>query len=78
MSLLEIEAELDNLTPSELRDLALKSWRAFVQRENQEWFEEDPNILAALDEAVARADTTKDQGLSGKEVRARLREWTSK
>ena len=78
MSLLEIEAELDKLTPGELRELALKSWRAFVLRESQQWVEEDQDVLAALDEAVTRAEATKDLGLTGNEVRARLREWTSR
>ncbi len=78
MSLIEIEAELEKLTPSELRDLALKSWRAFVQREGNEWVEEDPEVLAALDEAIAQADAAKDRGLTGSQMRARLREWTSR
>lgn len=33
MSLAEIEAELDRMTPDELRRLALKSWTAFVKKE---------------------------------------------
>jgi hypothetical protein len=33
MSLAEIEAELDKMTPDELRHLALKSWTTFVEKE---------------------------------------------
>ena len=39
--------------------------------------EGDPRLLAALDEAIAKADATPDQGHSGSEVRARLNEWTT-
>lgn len=35
MSFAEIEAELDKLDPDELRQLALKSWTAFVQKEGR-------------------------------------------
>ena len=35
MSLKEIEAELENLNPDELRHLALKSWTAFVEKEDR-------------------------------------------
>ena len=83
MSFAEIEAELENLSPDELRRLALKSWMAFVEKEGKtdaahECDEEDPALLAALDEAVARADAAPGQGQSGKAVRTRLREWTSR
>ena len=37
-----------------------------------------PGLLAALDEALAHADVTPGQGHSGRQVRARLNEWTSK
>jgi hypothetical protein len=33
MSLIEIKAHLDKLTPHELRHLALKSWTAFLEKE---------------------------------------------
>ena len=83
MSFAEIEAELENLSPDELRRLALKSWTAFVEKEGKtdaanECDEEDPALLAALDEAVAKADATPGQGQSGEAVRTRLREWTSR
>jgi len=33
MSMAEIESELKNLSPEELRRLALKSWSTFVEKE---------------------------------------------
>jgi hypothetical protein len=83
MSFAEIEAELEKLSPDELRRLALKSWTAFVEKEGgsraaNECSEDDPRLLAALDEAIAKADATPGEGHSGSNVRARLSEWTSK
>jgi hypothetical protein len=83
MSLAEIEAELDRLDPNELRQLALKSWKAFVEKEQRqngvnECDEDDPRLLASLDEAIAKADATPGQGHSGAEVRARLNEWSTR
>lgn len=82
MSLIEIEAQVDKLTPDELRQLALKSWAAFGENEagsgaGNECEEDDPQLLAALDEAIERASATH-QGYSANEVRARLSGWTSK
>jgi|GEM_PF-1474068 len=82
MSLVEIEAELDRLSPDELRHLALKSWMTFVQKERRqpgvnECDEGDPRLLTGLDGAIAQADATPGQGHSGREVRARLNEWTT-
>ena len=83
MSFAEIEAELPHLTPDELRKLALKSWTAFAEKEGRssaahECSEEDPALLAALDEAIARAEATPAQGCSGDEVRSRMGRWISK
>ena len=83
MNLVEIEAELDRLSPDDLRRLALKSWTAFVEKEGRagcsnQCSEDDPQIMAALDEAIAKADATSGQGYSGNQVRARLSGWTSK
>lgn len=81
MSLAEIEAELGKMTPDELRQLALKSWTTFVEKEAgaaNECSEDDPQLLAALDEAIERADTAPQRGYSGSEVRSRLSQWTSK
>jgi hypothetical protein len=83
MSFTEIEAELEKLGPDDLRRLALKSWRAFLQKEGRtaganECDESDPQLLTALDEAIAAADATLGQGHSGSQVRGRLSEWISK
>lgn len=79
MSMAEIETELERLTPDELRRLALKSWSVFVEKEGGAGCdEEDPQVLAALDEAVRRADATPGQGHSGQELRARIAQWTTK
>ena len=83
MSFAEIEAELDQLGPDELRRLALKSWTTFVEKEGRAeganmCDESDPRLLAALDEAIAKADATPGQGYSGRGVRARLNEWTTR
>jgi hypothetical protein len=80
MSFAEIEAELERMNADQLRRLALMSWAAFVQKEGRtnEISEEDPKLLAAPDEALAAADEAHGKGHSGSEVRARLREWTSK
>ena len=83
MSLAEIEAELDKMTPDELRRLALKSWTAFVKKEAgvdapNDCSEDDPQVLAALDEAIEKAEAAPGQGQSGNEVRSRLSKWTSR
>ena len=79
---MEIEAELENLTPDQLRRLAMKSWRTFVAKElggrANECDEEDPELLAALDKAIQDADKNPDAGHSASEVRALLSKWTSK
>lgn len=83
MSLAEIEAELGKLTPQELRQLALKSWSAFVEKESRpdgahQCSEDDPELLAALDDTIERVDATPQQGCSGSEARSRLGKWTSR
>ena len=81
MSLTEIEASLDKLTPAELRRLALRSWVAFMAREGDAHHfcaEDDPELLSALDQALAKADATPGQGLAAGEVRTRLDEWISR
>jgi hypothetical protein len=67
MSFAEIEAQLDNLTAEQLRLLALKSWNAFVAKESLSEVEnlcdeDDPDLLAALDEAAAVEDSTSRRG----------------
>ena len=83
MSMAEIEAELEKMSPDELRRLALKSWSAFMAKEGgadvaEACDEADPRLLAALDEAVRRADAAPGQGHTGQAMRARVAEWTTK
>ena len=83
MSISEIEAELEKLSSDELCRLALRSWTVFVQKEGgleaaNECSEEDPRLLAALDEAIAKTDAAPGEGHSANSVRARLDQWTSK
>lgn len=83
MSLAEIEAALENLSPDELRELAVKSWAAFVEKEGlvqatNKCDEDDPNLLAALDQAIAQADAKPDQGHCAHAVRELLSGWISK
>jgi hypothetical protein len=82
MSFTEIEAQLDKLTADELRLLALRSWRAFVAKEGLEdanqCDEDDPELLAALDEAIAAADAGTHPSPTGRELRELIGEWTSK
>ena len=83
MSLTEIEAELDHLTPEELRRLALRSWSIFQKKEGHseilnECDEDDPLVLSAVDRAVEHADSFPASGCTGDEIRERISEWTSK
>jgi hypothetical protein len=81
MSLTEIEAALDKLTPAELRRLAVRSWSAFIASEgdaNHFCDETDPELLSALDQAIAKADATPTQGLAADDVRSRVDAWTSR
>jgi len=83
MSLSQIEAELDGLSAEDLRRLAMRSWAAFLAKEGSNWAahtcdEDDPVLLAALDEAVRRAEQAGGRGgVTGDEVRARIRQWTT-
>ena len=80
MSMAGIESELKKMAPAELRRLALKSWFAFMEKAGGAagCDEDDPRLLAALDEAVRQADATPGQGHSGEELKARIAEWTTK
>lgn len=82
MSFADIEAELPQLTAEQLHRLALKSWSTFVEKESHgqagnECDENNPELLAALDEAIERA-RSGTSGYSASEVRAKLAEWTTK
>jgi len=81
MSFAEIEAQLDRLTSDELRLLALRSWSAFVAKEGLEdanqCDEDDPELLAALDDAIARAEAGTYRRHTGRALRELIGEWTS-
>jgi len=83
MSLSDIKVALESLTPDELRQVAVRSWAAFVEKEGlaqdaHTCDEDEPHLLAAIDEAIAQADSAPDHGRHAEDVRLRLREWTSK
>lgn len=83
MSIAQIEAEMERLSPEELRRLALRSWTAYLGRERAEpnvnqCDEDSPELLAALDDAVRRSDDSENPSFNSKEVRSRLDRWTTK
>jgi hypothetical protein len=83
MGIAQIEAELKRMSAAELRHLAMSSWAAFVEKEGlepevNECDETDPELLAALDDAVRRANRPDKRAVTGDEVRSRVREWTTK
>lgn len=83
MGTAQIKSELRNLSPDERRRLALSSWTAYVQREENDSAspmcnEDDPELLVALDHAVAGSSQGTNRGYSGDEVRGKLRQWTTK
>lgn len=84
MSLAEIENELSKLSAAELRQVALSSWSAFLAKEGQSTGdsmdlceENDPELLHALDDAVARADRSEGSGFTADDVRNQIRTWTT-
>jgi hypothetical protein len=68
----EILSAMDKLTPEELRIVKLS---AESRLDNDD---DDPALLAALQEAVADADAHPGEGKSIEEVRALIPEWISK
>lgn len=83
MSATEIEAELEQLSLEELRRIALRSWSVYLQREAAApgspcCDEDNAELLAALDDAILRADKSGSEGQSADSIRARLRAWTTK
>jgi hypothetical protein len=67
----EILSAMDKLTPEELRIVKLG---AEARLED----DDDPALLAALQQAVAEADAHPSEGKSIEEVRALIPEWISK
>jgi hypothetical protein len=83
MSFAEIEAELEKMAPDQLRRLALRSWSAYLEKEARpeaadKCDEDDPLVLAALDNATQQADASPNRCYSGAQVRSRLSKWFSK
>jgi hypothetical protein len=81
MSLAQIEAELHNLSVEELGQLAQKSLETLEAKTgravDQMCDEDDPQLLAALDDAIRSADSG-NRNYSADEVVAHLRKWTTK
>ena len=67
----EILSAMDKLTPEELRVVKLGAEARLDD-------DDDPALLAALQEAVADADAHPGEGRSVEEVRALIPEWISK
>jgi len=67
----EILSAMDKLTPEELRIVKLGA-------ESRLDDDDDPALLAALQEAIADADAHPGEGKSIEEVRALIPEWISK
>jgi hypothetical protein len=83
MSIIQIEAELKSISAEELRRLAVSSWAAFVEKEASdpalnECDENNPELLAALNDAVRQADGHGRRSVAGSEVRSRIRAWTTR
>jgi hypothetical protein len=59
----------------------LRSWSAFVAKEGLEEAnycdEEDPELLGALDDAIAKAEAGTHHTHTGRELRELIGEWTS-
>ena len=71
------------MSAEELRRLAVSSWAAFVEKEASdpalnECDEDNPKVLAALDDAVRQADRPGNRSIRGDEVRSRIRAWITK
>ena len=73
--LVSIEADIFSLRNSADSDLIQKEGRTAGTNECDEG---GVRLLAAMDEAIAKADATPGQEHSARDVRARLNEWTSK
>ena len=83
MSLSQIEAELPRLSAEELRQIAVLSWSAFVEKEAADaqlnaCNEDDPRLLARLDDAIRHADRPGQQDLAATEVRSWVQQWTTR
>jgi hypothetical protein len=71
MSVQEILTAMDKLTPGELRVVKLGVDSRLADDDD------DPELVAALQEAIAYADTHPGEGKSIDEVRALIPQWIS-
>jgi hypothetical protein len=81
MSLTRLKDEAAQLPLKEQRELIAFLIELQIEERSSasnECSEDDPALLAALDEAIARAGVVPTGGYSGQEVRSRVAQWTSK
>jgi hypothetical protein len=78
MSLTQLKDEAAQLPSKEQRELIAFLISLQTGRQENECNEDDPALLAALDEATERAGAAPGKGYSGEEVRSRITQWTSK
>jgi hypothetical protein len=78
MSFTELKNEAAQLPSTEQRKLIAFLVALQTDREDHECSEDDSQLLAALDEAIARAGAVPTGGCSGDEVRSRMTKWISK
>jgi hypothetical protein len=78
MSLTQLKDEAAQLPSKEQRELIAFLVTLQTDRQENECSEDDPALLAALDEAVTLAGTVPSGGYSGDEVRSRIAQWISR
>ena len=78
MSLTQLKDEAAQLPSKEQRELIAFLVALQADRQKEECSEDDPALLAALDEAIARSGVVPSGGYSGDDVRSRIAQWTSK
>jgi hypothetical protein len=78
MSLTQLKDEAAQLPSKEQRELIAFLVALQAERQEDECSEDDPALLAALDEAIARSGVVPRGGYSGDDVRSRIAQWTSK
>jgi hypothetical protein len=78
MSFTELKDKAAELPSDEQRKLITFLIGLQTDHRDRECSEDDPHLLAALDEAIARAGAVPTGGCSGEEVRSRMAQWISK
>ena len=74
-----MEAKMEQLSLEELRELAAKSAEAVRRREELPALidDDDPDLMAALEEAIADADANPGNGIGVQEARQLVSKWTN-